>query len=189
MNSVSFAYTGRILNILWLYWMFCMYISEMWHFNKLLLTYLLTYLYVGQWPIFYGLEDYLIEECHIWYNGSVWHKDWHHKIYIGQWPIFHGPVTLVTLEDYLIEECHTWDNGSIWHKDWPHKIYIGQWLIFHGLEILSYILKVNVRLKLFLDIKWWHQLGVFVPHWALALVWHKILVFNAKYHSQTYYVV
>ena len=40
------------------------------------------------------IEDYMMDECHNWYNGSVWHKDWSHKIYIGQWPIFHGPVIL-----------------------------------------------------------------------------------------------
>ena len=39
------------------------------------------------------LEDYLIDG-HTWYNGSVWHKGWPHKIYIGEWPIFHGPVIL-----------------------------------------------------------------------------------------------
>ena len=33
------------------------------------------------------LEDYWMVEGHTWYNGSVWHKDWPHKIYIGQWPI------------------------------------------------------------------------------------------------------
>ena len=38
-------------------------------------------------------EDYLMDEGHTWY-GSVWHKDWPHKIYIGRWPIFHGPVIL-----------------------------------------------------------------------------------------------
>ena len=36
LDSVSFAYNGRILNILRFYWMLYMYIFEMWHFNKLL---------------------------------------------------------------------------------------------------------------------------------------------------------
>ena len=40
------------------------------------------------------LENYLMDECHTWYNGSVWLKDWPHKIYVGQRPIFHGPVIL-----------------------------------------------------------------------------------------------
>ena len=29
-----------------------------------------------------------------WYNGSVWHKDWPHKICVCHWPVFHGPVIL-----------------------------------------------------------------------------------------------
>ena len=28
------------------------------------------------------LEDYLIDEGHTWYNRSLWHKGWLHKIYI-----------------------------------------------------------------------------------------------------------
>ena len=38
-----------------------------------------------------------MDEGHTWYNGSVWHKDWPHKIYIGQWPIFRGPVVLLNI--------------------------------------------------------------------------------------------
>ena len=40
------------------------------------------------------LEDYLMENCCTWDNGSVWHKDWPLKIYVGHWPIFHGPLIL-----------------------------------------------------------------------------------------------
>ena len=36
-------------------------------------------MYVGQWPIFCDFEGYLMDESHIWDNGSVWHKDWSHK--------------------------------------------------------------------------------------------------------------
>ena len=72
------------------------------------------------------------------------------------------------LEDYLMEKRCTWDNGSLWLKDRPCKIYVGQWPIFHGPLILPYII---VRLKLFLYVKKWHWPGVFVPLWALALVW------------------
>ena len=39
-------------------------------------------------------EGYLLDEHHIWDNGSVWHKDWPHKVYVGQWPIFRGTVIL-----------------------------------------------------------------------------------------------
>ena len=74
------------------------------------------------------------------------------------------------LEDYLMEKHCTWDNGTVWLKDRPCKIYVGQWPIFHGPLILPYII---VRLKLFLYIKKWHRPGVFVPLWALALVYYK----------------
>ena len=40
------------------------------------------------------LEDYLMEKCCTWDNGSVWLKDRPCKIYMGQWPIFHGPLIL-----------------------------------------------------------------------------------------------
>ena len=43
------------------------------------------------------LENYLMDEDHTLDNGSVWHKDWPHKIYVGQWPIFHGPVILLNI--------------------------------------------------------------------------------------------
>ena len=81
-----------------------------------------------------------------------------------------------------MEKRCTWDNGSVWLKDRPCKMYVGQWPIFHGPLILPYII---VRLKLFLYIKKWHRLGVFVPLRALALVFkakenelcHEIMVF------------
>ena len=45
-----------------------------------------------------GLMKYcLMEECHTWNNGSIWHKGWPHEIYVGQWPIFHGTVTLLNI--------------------------------------------------------------------------------------------
>ena len=56
------------------------------------------------WPVFHGLvillntlylQDYLMDEHHGWYNGSVWHRDWPHQVYVGQWPIFYGPVILL----------------------------------------------------------------------------------------------
>ena len=43
------------------------------------------------------LENYLMDEDHTLDNGSVWHKDWPHKIYIGQWLIFCGPVILLNV--------------------------------------------------------------------------------------------
>ena len=52
LDSVSFAYIGRILNILRFYWMLYMYIFEMWHFNKLL-NYYLNYYQISANPFNY----------------------------------------------------------------------------------------------------------------------------------------
>ena len=43
---------------------------------------------------FISCQDHLMYECHTWDNGSVWHRDWPHRICVGQWLIFHGPVIL-----------------------------------------------------------------------------------------------
>ena len=40
------------------------------------------------------LEDYLMDKSHNWNIGSMWCKDYPHKMYVGQWPTFHGPVIL-----------------------------------------------------------------------------------------------
>ena len=62
------------------------------------------------------LEDYLMDEGHTWYNVSVWHKGWPHKIYIGQWCIFHGFAILryflktiwwVKVILWIIDQCDT----------------------------------------------------------------------------------
>ena len=87
------------------------------------------------------LEDCLMDEGHTWYNGSVWHKDWPHKIYIDLTYISWSSNFALYLENYLMDEGHALDNGSVWHKDWPHKIYVGQWPIFRGPVILLTILK------------------------------------------------
>ena len=71
-----------------------------------------------------------MDEGHTWFNGSVWHKAWPHKLYVG----IYRPVTYISwssdfalymyLENYLMDEGHALDNESLWHKDWPHKIYV-----------------------------------------------------------------
>ena len=79
-----------------------------------------------------------MDECHTWYNGSVWYKDLPNKIYVGQWPIFHGPVILpyicktiwwmkIILD--LMDQCDT---------KIDHIKYTGQWPTFHGPVILLY---------------------------------------------------
>ena len=42
-----------------------------------------------------------MDEHRIWANGSVWHKDWPHKVYADQWSIFYGPVILPYLDCQL----------------------------------------------------------------------------------------
>ena len=84
----------------------------------------------------------MMDEDHTWYNGSVWHKDWTHKIYRSVTYISWSSDFAIYLENYLMDEGHTLDNGSVWHKDWPHKIYVGQWPIFHDPVILLNILRL-----------------------------------------------
>ena len=78
------------------------------------------------------LQDYLMDKDHTWYNGSVWYKDWPHKIYIYRWVTYISWSSdfALYLENYLMDEGHTLD-----------KIYAGQWPIFHGPVILLNILK------------------------------------------------
>ena len=56
------------------------------------------------------LEDYLMEKCCTWDNGSVWHQDWPLKIYQGQWPIFHRPFILpfIIVIDLLFVYIKKW---------------------------------------------------------------------------------
>ena len=75
-------------------------------------------------------EPYLTKECHIWFNGSVWHRDWPHKIYVRQWPIFCGPVTLLNTLETIWWRNVILEITSVWHKDWTHKLYVCQWPIF-----------------------------------------------------------
>ena len=108
-------------------------------------------------------------------TSSVERTDLDFKISVALLPSICRSVTYILwssdfasyLGDYLMEKRCTLDNGSLWLKDRPCKIYVGQWPIFHGPLILPYII---VRLILFLYIKKWHRLGVFVPLRALALV-------------------
>ena len=117
------------------------------------------------------LEDYLMDEGNTWYNGSVWHKGWPHKIHIGQWPVFHGHDFALYLKNCIMDDGHTLDNGSVWHKDWPNKIYVGQWPIFHGLVILLSVLKTvwwrNIIFRI-LD-QWDTKVGLIKQMWVSDL--------------------
>ena len=109
------------------------------------------------------LQDYLMDEHHSAYSGSVWHRDWPHQVYVGQWHILWSSDFAFYLEDYLMEKYCIWDNGSVWHRDRRCKIYMGQWPIFRGPLILPYILS-------YLYFKNWRRLGVFVPSGNLLLL-------------------
>ena len=64
---------------------------KVWPQNKYIVT--VTYiLWSSDFAIYF--EDYLMEKCCTWDNGSLWLKDRPCKIYVGQWPIFHGPLIL-----------------------------------------------------------------------------------------------
>ena len=102
------------------------------------------------WPIFHGLvillnifQDYLMEEHHNWYNGSVWHIHWPYQVCVGQWPIFYGPAILLHILKIIWWRNVVRDNGSVRLKDRPCKIYVGQWPIFHGPLILPYIIVID----------------------------------------------
>ena len=121
----------------------------------------------GSWAAFAGGSRMIREGSHVWWSS-----------YFASY-----------LEDYLMEKRRTWDNGLLWLKDRPCKIYVGQWPIFHGPLILPYII---VRFKLFLYIKKWHRLGIFVPLRALALVDIGTPMFDLKInvgHIDLYYMV
>ena len=92
------------------------------------------------------LQDYLMDEHHSWYDGSVWHKDWPHQVYVGQWPLFYGPQILLHILKTvwwrnvvlgIMDQC---DN-----KDRPRKIYVGQWPILLGPLILHFIIVIDLN--------------------------------------------
>ena len=57
------------------------------------------------------LEDYLMEKCCSWDNGSVW-LDRPCKIYVGQWPIFHDPSILPYIIVIDLNYFYTLWNGT-----------------------------------------------------------------------------
>ena len=81
-------------------------------------------------------------------------------------------------KNYLMEKYCTCDNGSVWLKDQPCKIHVGQWSIFHG--PLIFALCLCHRLKIFLYIKKWRRLGVFVFLRALAPVVHIFIIWFCR---------
>ena len=84
------------------------------------------------------LENYLMDEGHTSDNGSVWHKDWPHKICVGQWPIFGGPVILLhifisawwrNIIFGIMDQCDTKD--ALIKQMWGSNLYfMVQWFCF-----------------------------------------------------------
>ena len=58
------------------------------------------------------LEDYLMEKCCTWDNGSVWLKNRPYIINVGQWPIFHGPLILPYIIIIDLNYFYTLRNGT-----------------------------------------------------------------------------
>ena len=76
------------LMLYWRYW-FSMTQTLTWNFICRSVTYI-------SWSSDFTLyfEEYLMDKCHNWNIGSMWCKDFPHKIYMRQWTTFHGPVIL-----------------------------------------------------------------------------------------------
>ena len=120
-----------------------------------------------------GQYDYLMSEHHSWYIGSVWHKDWD-QVYVGHWPIFYDPVILFHILKTIwwrnvvfgiMDQCDT--KIDLLKYMWVSDLYfMGRW----------FCLYYCYRLKLFVYIKKWHRLGVFVPLQALALIWFQYVL-------------
>ena len=87
---------------------------------------------LSDFALYMYLEDYLMDECHTWDNGSVWHKNWPHTIYVGQWPTFHGPAILHILKTSWWINIKHLDNESVRCKLWPQNKCRSQWPIFHA---------------------------------------------------------
>ena len=71
------------------------------------------------------------------------------------------------LEDYLTENCCTWNNGSVLLKDRPCNIC---GLVTYISLSIDFALYRCHRLILFVYIKRWCRLGLFVSLQALSLV-------------------
>ena len=89
--SSDFVISERLLNGLMLYWRYWFSVTQTlnWNYKCMSVTY-------TSWSRDFALylEDYLMDKCHNWNSGSMWHKDLPHKMYVGQWPTFHYPVIL-----------------------------------------------------------------------------------------------
>ena len=68
------------------------------------------------------LEDYLMEKCCTWDNGSLLLKDRPRKIYVGQWPIFHGPLIL----PYIIVRLKLFLYIKKWHRP---GLFVSLWAL------------------------------------------------------------
>ena len=108
-----------------------------------------------------------MDEHHSWSNGSVWHIHWPYQEYAGQWPIFYGSAILLHILKTiwwrnvvlgLMDHCDS--NIDLVKYMWVSDLYF----------MVHWFYLISLSDNLFLYIKKWHRLKVFVPLWALALV-------------------
>ena len=90
-----------------------------------------------------------------------------HQAYVGQWPIFYSPVILLHILKTIwwrkvvlgiMDHCNSKINFV--NYMWVSDLYF----------MVHWFYLISLSDKLFLYIKKWHRLGVFVPLQALALV-------------------
>ena len=120
----------------------------------------------------YYLQDYLMDEHHNWYNGSVWRIHWPYQVYVGQWPIFYGPAILLHILTIW------WRNvvlGVTDHCDSKIDLVKYMWVsdlyfMVHWFYFVIVRLELFLYIELLLYVKKWHRLGVFVPLQAFAVV-------------------
>ena len=107
-----------------------------------------------------------MDEGHTLDNGSVWHKDWPHRIYVGQWPIFRDPVTLLNIFKTvwwrniifgIIDQCDT--KVGLIKQMWVSDLYfIVQWFYFTSWRLFdgwrSYLIYKREKNTLY---HWWKK--------------------------------
>ena len=115
-----------------------------------------------------------MDECHTWYNGSVWHKDWSHKIYIGQWPIFHGPVIL----PYILKTIWAPSSEFVSSSIPSRQVLIVHAQPFREARDLAFCLKVPLDSLLI----WVSSGGSGETAWMRRLAWTFAVRIGDEYH-------
>ena len=79
----------RLFDGLMLYWRYWFSVTQ-----TLIWNYICRSMAYISWSSDFAwyLEDYLVDRCHNCNIGSVWCKDFPHKMYVRQWSTFYGPL-------------------------------------------------------------------------------------------------